>query len=313
MVKQANKSAMSLHRLPLYQQLQSLICGYITENKLRPDDPLPAEGDLAELFGVSRNSVREAVKSLQVLGVLVSRPGSGLFVGEFSFDPIVDNLPYAIVVDYRDLADLLEVRRTLEVGMVDQILSSRTDEQIDELGEIIEKWKRAITKDNEAYPADLDRAFHAALNRGGSKPACCQAAQRVLASLLPGQQQRAAGCTAGPHGDLCLPRHSAAGPEDRRHRRADAPAWWLTTGASTSGCGPLSGEPDSTGPDGPRQRAGGQRAGNEAEQRAGEQRAGACGSLLWRSHQVGTFVGRGPGRDGFPVAGGHGGNKARIR
>ena len=220
MVKQANKSAMSLHRLPLYQQLQSLICGYITENKLRPDDPLPAEGDLAELFGVSRNSVREAVKSLQVLGVLVSRPGSGLFVGEFSFDPIVDNLPYAIVVDYRDLADLLEVRRTLEVGMVDQIVSSRTDEQIDELGEIIEKWKWAITKDNEAYPADLDRAFHAALNRGGSKPACCQVAQRVLASLLPGQQQWAARCTAGPHGDLCLPRHSAAGPEDRRHRRA---------------------------------------------------------------------------------------------
>jgi DNA-binding FadR family transcriptional regulator len=163
MAKQANKSSMSLHRLPLYQQLQSLIVNYITENKLRPDDPLPAEGDLAELFGVSRNSVREAVKSLQVLGVLVSRPGSGLFVGEFSFDPIVESLPYAIVVDYRDLADLLEVRRTLEVGMVDQIVSSRTDEQVAELGEIIEKWKRAITKDDEAYPADLDRAFHAAL------------------------------------------------------------------------------------------------------------------------------------------------------
>ena len=159
----AKSSSMSLHRLPLYQQLQSLICNYIAENKLRPDDPLPAEGDLAELFGVSRNSVREAVKSLQVLGVLISRQGSGLFVGEFSFDPIVDSLPYAIVVDYRDLADLLEVRRTLEVGMVEQIVASRTDDQIEQLSEIIEMWKKAITKDNQAYPADLDRSFHAAL------------------------------------------------------------------------------------------------------------------------------------------------------
>ncbi len=164
MAKEVSKS-ISLHRLPLYQQLQSLICNYIAENQLGPDDPLPAEADLAELFGVSRNSVREAVKSLQVLGVLVSRPGSGLFVGEFSFDPIVDSLPYAIVVDYRDLADLLEVRRTLEVGMVDHIVSSRTDEQVAELDEIIDRWKWAITKDNEAYPADLDGSFHAALVR----------------------------------------------------------------------------------------------------------------------------------------------------
>jgi DNA-binding FadR family transcriptional regulator len=163
MVKRANSEPTSLRRLPLYQQLQSLICSYIADNRLRPDDPLPAEGELAELFGVSRNSVREAVKSLQVLGVLVSRPGSGLFVGEFSFDPIVDSLPYAIVVDYRDLADLLEVRRTLEVGMVEQIVRSRTDEQVAQLSEIIERWKKAITRDNDAYPADLDHLFHAVL------------------------------------------------------------------------------------------------------------------------------------------------------
>ena len=163
MVKRANSEPTSLRRLPLYQQLQSLICSYIANNQLRPDDPLPAEGELAELFGVSRNSVREAVKSLQVLGVLVSRPGSGLFVSEFSFDPIVDSLPYAIVVDYRDLADLLEVRRTLEVGMVEQIVRSRTDEQVAQLSEIIERWKKAITRDNDAYPADLDHLFHAVL------------------------------------------------------------------------------------------------------------------------------------------------------
>ncbi|HTW98512.1 MAG TPA: FCD domain-containing protein [Acidimicrobiales bacterium] len=153
----------SVERLPLYRQLQELICSYIGENHLKAGDPLPAEGELAELFGVSRNSIREAVKSLQVLGVLVSRPGSGLFVRRFSFDPIVDSLPYAMLEDCRDLADLLEVRRTLEVGMAERIIAARTDAQVERLGEIVGQWRAELAEHRDAYPAELDRAFHETL------------------------------------------------------------------------------------------------------------------------------------------------------
>ncbi|HTW97539.1 MAG TPA: FadR/GntR family transcriptional regulator [Acidimicrobiales bacterium] len=153
----------SLRRLPLYQQLQSSICDYIFENALRPGDPLPPEGELAELFGVSRNSLREAVKSLQVLGVLDSRAGSGLFVREFSFDPIVERLPYAILVDHRDLSDLLDVRRILEVGMAGRVIELRTQSQVQRLHELIEEWRGALARDRTAYPAHLDRAFHEVL------------------------------------------------------------------------------------------------------------------------------------------------------
>jgi DNA-binding FadR family transcriptional regulator len=149
-----------VERLPLYQQLQELICSYIAENSLKPGDPLPAEGELAEQFGVSRNSVREAVKSLQVLGVLVSRPGSGLFVRKFSFGPIVDSLPYAILDDCRHLADLLEVRRTLEVGMAERVIAARTDAQVERLSEIIAQWRAELSERRDAYPAELDRSFH---------------------------------------------------------------------------------------------------------------------------------------------------------
>jgi DNA-binding FadR family transcriptional regulator len=150
----------SLHRLPLYQQLQTLIFNYIADNKLRPGDPIPSEGELAERFGVGRNSVREAVKSLQVLGVLESRPGSGLFVREFSLDPIVETLPYAILVDYRDLDRILDVRRFLEVGMAEQVIAARTDAQIRRLREIVDSWQAELAKSKSAYPAALDRAFH---------------------------------------------------------------------------------------------------------------------------------------------------------
>jgi DNA-binding FadR family transcriptional regulator len=155
-----DETAQSLHRLPLYQQLQTLICNYIADNKLRPGDPIPSEGELAERFGVGRNSVREAVKSLQVLGVLESRPGSGLFVREFSLDPIVESLPYAILVDYRDLDCILDVRRIIEIGMAEQVVAARTEEQVRRLREIVDAWQAELAKSAKAYPATLDREFH---------------------------------------------------------------------------------------------------------------------------------------------------------
>src|SRR5215471_3539788 len=76
----------ALKRTPLLHQIQEEIKGYVIRNNLRPGDPLPSEGDLARQLGIGRNSVREAVKSLEVLGILEARAGSGLFVKSFSFD-----------------------------------------------------------------------------------------------------------------------------------------------------------------------------------------------------------------------------------
>ena len=56
------------------------------------------------------------MKGLEVLGVIEARSGSGLFVKSFSFDPIVDNLPYALQITANGLSDLLAVRVALEVG-----------------------------------------------------------------------------------------------------------------------------------------------------------------------------------------------------
>ncbi|HZQ05535.1 MAG TPA: GntR family transcriptional regulator, partial [Anaerolineae bacterium] len=81
----------------LYQTVQEEIKNYIIENELRAGDPLPTEGELARQLDISRNSVREAVKSLEALGILEARSGSGLFVRNFNFDSILDNLPYGIM------------------------------------------------------------------------------------------------------------------------------------------------------------------------------------------------------------------------
>src|ERR1700720_51283 len=99
----------ALKRTPLLHQIQEEIKSYVIRNNLKPGDALPSEGDLARQLGIGRNSVREAVKSLEVLGILEARAGSGLFVKAFTFDAIINNLPYGLLSEVKTVRDMAEV------------------------------------------------------------------------------------------------------------------------------------------------------------------------------------------------------------
>jgi DNA-binding FadR family transcriptional regulator len=147
----------------LSEMLQEEIKNYIIQNDLHPGDPLPSEGDFARQLGTSRNSVREAVKSLEALGVLEARSGSGLFVRAFTFDSIIKNLPYGLLFDVKSVSDLLEVRAHLEYGMADRVVREVTQEQLEILRSILERMRTEAEQGR--YSTDDDRAFHEALYR----------------------------------------------------------------------------------------------------------------------------------------------------
>ena len=65
---------------PLFQRVAGQVQHYIEGNGLKPGDRLPGERELCELLGVSRASVREALRSLEARGVVVVRHGKGVFV-----------------------------------------------------------------------------------------------------------------------------------------------------------------------------------------------------------------------------------------
>jgi GntR family transcriptional regulator, transcriptional repressor for pyruvate dehydrogenase complex len=67
---------------PQYERIAELIVEYIRTHQLHPDDRLPTEQEFAEQFGVSRAIVRDAIKVLTPSGVVRTRRGSGIFVGE---------------------------------------------------------------------------------------------------------------------------------------------------------------------------------------------------------------------------------------
>lgn len=156
----------------LYQAVQEEIKSYIITNGLRPGDPLPSEGELAAQLDISRNSVREAVKSLEALGILEARPGSGLFVRDFNFDSILDNLPYGIMFALEQLSNLMEIRFHIEHGMMQRVSEESTPEQLSHLYEVLDRWR--ILADEGEYSASDDRLFHQILYENVDNPILLQ-------------------------------------------------------------------------------------------------------------------------------------------
>jgi DNA-binding FadR family transcriptional regulator len=145
----------------LYRTVQDQIKRYIVEHDLHAGDALPPETHLVRDLGVSRPSVREAVKALESLGILETRPGKGLFVRPFSLDPILDNLAYSLLFDHSSIAELLEVREQLEVGLLPRAIAAMTADRMSALRGIVQRMQ-ARAERGEPFPGE-DRAFHRTL------------------------------------------------------------------------------------------------------------------------------------------------------
>jgi len=147
--------------LPLHLSVQNAIKSYIIEKGLTAGDSLLPETELAKSLGVGRNSVREAVKALESLGILETRRGIGIFVRSFSFDPILDNLQFAHMQDLKELSDLLEIRQLLETGMLAKVIANMTEACLAELTGILRRMQARAEK-GEPF-RDEDREFHKVL------------------------------------------------------------------------------------------------------------------------------------------------------
>ncbi len=151
----------------LHDTIKERIKWFIVERGLQSGDPLPTEVELVRVLGVSRNSLREAMRSLQTLGMVEVRHGYGTFVGDFSMDPLVDGLTFRILSDMkrniRTVHELLELRQVIESGLVTRMVEKLTTEDIAELRRLVAGMETRAAR-GEAAPIE-DRAFHEALYR----------------------------------------------------------------------------------------------------------------------------------------------------
>jgi DNA-binding FadR family transcriptional regulator len=134
----------------LHVTVQESLRGYIEDNQLKAGDALPPEAILAQQLGVSRNSVREAIKALESVGILETRRGIGVFVKEFSFQPLLDNLAYGLGDALRDVEELRDLRRVLETGLIHKTVEMISEEDLAALRQVTERMRRRAER-NESF------------------------------------------------------------------------------------------------------------------------------------------------------------------
>lgn len=167
-----------LERGPVLNRvIQDRIKQYITENRLQPGDLLPPEGQLASDLGVSRGSVREAVKALESLGIVEVRHGDGVRVRAFNLDSLFDLFSYGLLFDPAKAAELLQVRIWLEVAALGDAVLLLTDADLAELTALMMEWEAKLVRDEDV--STEDRAFHSLLYR----PLGNESLQRLIDSF----------------------------------------------------------------------------------------------------------------------------------
>lgn len=117
------------------------IRGRITSGDLRPGDKLPSERDFSEQLGVSRNTVREAIRMLEISGLVIIKKGAtgGAFIASSNEDALTQGIIDGLSLENFSLYDLMEARIALETKVAARATELITDEEIAELVDLVDQ------------------------------------------------------------------------------------------------------------------------------------------------------------------------------
>jgi len=135
----------------------------IRRRELRPGDQLPSERQLAGLFGASRGSVREALRALELSGVIVSRQGGGHFVSDMPSGASTQPLSQFLDRQREHLLDVSEARQMFEPRIAFLAAERAMPEDIDALRRALEEQERGLREDDVVAMVNADRQFHQTL------------------------------------------------------------------------------------------------------------------------------------------------------
>jgi GntR family transcriptional regulator, transcriptional repressor for pyruvate dehydrogenase complex len=168
----------AIKKTRLYEEVVGQLHQLIDDGRLKAGDRLPSERELAETFRVSRSSVREAIKTLENEGMVVSRPGSGTFITAVNVEAIIPPLASLLSRGKDALVDLFEMRCLVEPSIAALAAERATPADILRLKEIYSQQEQQINRDTSAV--DSDAAFHLTIGRATHNAAL----QRLVASIV---------------------------------------------------------------------------------------------------------------------------------
>ena len=150
----------------------------IIAGELKPGDKIPTELELAESFGVGRNSIREAIKILVYYGILEIRRAEGTFVCNGFNKIMIDPMVYGVILHQsqdhqsQDYVNFMELREMMEVGVMRLAIAKYNEEDLNKLKEKLEILKKEIGKgpENIENVFIADNVFHDTVSEMGHNP-----------------------------------------------------------------------------------------------------------------------------------------------
>jgi DNA-binding FadR family transcriptional regulator len=141
----------------IYEMVMEQIKDIVKKGEVKSGDKLPPERYLSEKLEVSRSSIREALKTLQILGLIETRHGDGNFINSNFENNLLEPLSIVFLLLGSKSSDVLELRKIIEPETAALAARNITKEQLKELREITNKLNNA--SDVETC-ASLDKKFH---------------------------------------------------------------------------------------------------------------------------------------------------------
>lgn len=145
----------------VYELVIDQIQEKILSGEIKKGDKLPSERELSEQMGVSRTSIREAIRVLETMGLIESKQGEGNFICSNIEKSFIEPLSIMFKLNQGTWDNILELRELLELQTAKIAAEKATNEEIEELGQLIRQMKEEIDGNNrEKILVTIDQKFH---------------------------------------------------------------------------------------------------------------------------------------------------------
>lgn len=186
-VKHKSQMFKPIKKAKVYEEIVAKIKDMVEKGRFKSGDQLPVERELAEVFRVSRSSVREALRSLESQGFIESRQGDGTYIARQPVESLVRPLASVILTEKDDQMELFEMRRMIEPDLAYLAAERATEEEIAMMEKVLDLQQEQI--DRGDYETDVDRNFHYIMARAARNKALLRITDNIIDLLAESREQ----------------------------------------------------------------------------------------------------------------------------
>lgn len=141
----------------VYEQVIEQIKSKIKSGEIKKGDKLPSEREMSELIGVSRTSVREAIRALEVVGLVESKQGAGNYIKTNFDNSLFEPLSVMFMLQESSVKEMYDLRETLELECAKLSAKNIEDNELALLTAIVDRMYLAVSEEESL---ELDIKFH---------------------------------------------------------------------------------------------------------------------------------------------------------